>query len=207
MLYRASLNPEARAIIVGYATEEAATLRPYIETLGIEVVYWRDEVGMGVWGVEEEVPAALPTPIPASSSSLCWHVAEHAQSRGITSVRELSFAMHTNRQSLYPIWQGRAKSISLAILGRLYQTLASEPGGWFRWDGDDLVWNIREVAEAHGLNMQHLVWASAIFPHSLMPIWRGVQQFVFVETLSKLARALDLDPGDLFEWKEMGDED
>lgn len=211
MLYRASLNPEARTIIVGYATEETAVLRPHIEALGIEVVCWRDEAAVDHWGLEIRDSAhnmesseivLLPSHTPHTPSSLDWHVAEHAQAIGISSVRELSFAMHTNRQSLYPIWQGRAKSISLAMLGRLCQTLGAEPGGWFRWDGDDLVWNVREVAEGQGMSMQELVWASEILPHSLTLIWRGTQQFVFVETLQKLARALDLHVGELFVWTE-----
>jgi hypothetical protein len=46
MLYRASINPEARMIVVGYPTPETAVLRPHVEALGIEVVCWRDQVGM-----------------------------------------------------------------------------------------------------------------------------------------------------------------
>jgi DNA-binding Xre family transcriptional regulator len=57
------------------------------------------------------------------------------------------------------------------------------------------------------MDMPTLVWSAEILPHSLTSIWRGAQQFVFVETLAKLARALRLHVGDLFEWKEFRTED
>jgi DNA-binding Xre family transcriptional regulator len=206
MLYRASINPEARMIVVGYPTPETATLRPHIEALGIEVV----ELGPGAWGMGDraqglevgEAPALLPTPNPQPPSTLRWRLAEHAQSRGIETVRALSFAAHVSRQSLYPIWNGTAKSISIEMLGRLCQTMAAEPGDWFRWQNDELVWNIQPLAAARGLTMQDLVWSAEILPHALTLIWRGAQQFVFVATLAKLARALGLETGDLFAWKE-----
>jgi DNA-binding Xre family transcriptional regulator len=199
MLYRASINPEARMIVVGYPTPETAALRPHIEALGIEVVCWKDEGRRMTDETQASSPSFL---ILHPSSFLRWRLAEHAQSRGIASVRELSFAMRTSRQALHPLWQGRAKSISLAILGRLCQTLSAEPGGWFRWQGSELAWSVRAMAESRCLRMQDLVWAAEILPHSLTLIWRGRQQFVFVETLAKLARALELEIGDLFEWAE-----
>jgi len=131
---------------------------------------------------------------------LYWRLRQLATQRGHEGVRELSFASQINRSTLYPIWQGKAKGISLRILGTLCQTLDAHPGGWFRWEGDELVWNVKEVAAAKGMTRQQLVWSAEILPHSLAPIWRGEQQFVFVDTLEKLARALELDVGDLFAW-------
>ena len=118
-------------------------------------------------------------------------------------MRALSFALRGNRQSLYPIWNDTAKSISVDMLGRLRVTLDADPGGWFHREGGTLTWTIRAAAEARGMDLPTLVWASAILPHSLTSIWRGAQQFVFVETLTKLARALDLHVGDLFAWQRV----
>jgi DNA-binding Xre family transcriptional regulator len=198
MLYRASINPEARMIVVGYPTPDTAALQPYIEALGIEVVCWKDEVGR----MRDEAPAPSLSSLILHPSSLRWRLAAYAQSRGIETVRALSFVAHTNRQSVYPIWNGTAKSISVEMFERLSATLGADPGGWFRWEGSTLRWTIRAAAEARGIDMLSLVWASTILPQSLMTIWRGAQQFVFVETLAKLARALDLPVGDLFTWTE-----
>jgi DNA-binding Xre family transcriptional regulator len=50
--------------------------------------------------------------------------------------------------------------------------------------------------------MQSVVWRAQIVPHALSLISHGRQQFVFLATLGRLARALDLEIGDLFEWRE-----
>jgi DNA-binding Xre family transcriptional regulator len=204
MLYRASINPEARMIVVGYPTPETATLRPHIEALGIEVV----ELGLGDWelghGAQSlEVGEAVspPSPNPQPPTTLRWRLAEYAKSRGHSSVREVSFATHINRQSLYPIWNDTAKSVSVEMLERLGIGLGADVGGWFRWEDSMLIWTVRAAAEARGVDMPTLGWSAEILPHSLATIWRGAQQFVFVETLGKLARALDLRVGDLFEWQ------
>jgi DNA-binding Xre family transcriptional regulator len=216
LLYRTSLNPQARLIIVGYATPDTAPLRPHIEALGIEVRGWKDEGGeIRDEGGEmrDEGGAVSPSPLilPPSSfiphpSALCWRLAEQAQAQGITSVRALSFRSRINRQSLYPIWKGQSQNISVRLFERLCRTLAADPGGWFRWADDTLAWNIRQITEARGLTIQDLVWAAEILPYSLSAIWRGEQQFVFVETLQKLARALELETGDLFAWQMIHDQ-
>ena len=121
-------------------------------------------------------------------------------------MRALSFAAHISRQSLYPIWNGTAKSISIEMLERLCVTLGADPGGLFRWHRDELFWNVQHLAETRNMALRDLVWSAEILPHSLTPIWQGLQQFVSLETLAKLARALDLDTGDLFAWREMGTE-
>jgi DNA-binding Xre family transcriptional regulator len=197
LLYRANINPNARMIVVGYPTRETAALRPHIEALGIEVVCWTDEGGR----MRDEAPAPSPTSLILPPSSLHWRLAAYAQSRGIATVRALSFAAHINRQSVYPIWSGAAKSISVDMLERLCATLDADPGGWFHREGGTLRWTIRAAAEAQGMDMPTLGWASAILPGSLTPIWRGAQQFVFIETLARLARALELHVGDLFAWR------
>jgi hypothetical protein len=99
--YRQAINPSARMIVVGYPTAETAALRPHVEALGVEVVGWSDETGSWILSMEEEVPSARPSPRPQSLSTLRWRVAEHAQSRGIRSVRELSFLMRASRQAIH----------------------------------------------------------------------------------------------------------
>jgi DNA-binding Xre family transcriptional regulator len=205
MLYRASINPAARMIVVGYPTPETAALRPHIEALGIEVV----ELGVGGWelgdgaqGVEiGETPVLLPSPNPHPPTALRWRLAAFAEARGLGSVRAVSFATHVGRQSLYPIWNGTAKSVSIDMLERLCTALEAAPGDWFYWEGGRMHWAIQSAAEVRGLDLSSLSWSAEILPQSLTPIWRGTQQFVFIEKLAKLARALDLHVGDLFEWR------
>jgi DNA-binding Xre family transcriptional regulator len=148
----------------------------------------------------ELVPASSLIPHP---SSLQWRLAAFAQSRDLSSVREVSFATRVGRQSLYPIWNGTAKSVSVDMLERLCAALEADPGGWFHREGDTLMWAIRAAAERCGIDMPTLSWSAEILPQSLTPIWRGTQQFVFIETLAKLARALDLHVGELFEWRAL----
>ena len=42
LLYRVSINPQARVAIIGYETSETAALLPIIESLGIRVILWKD---------------------------------------------------------------------------------------------------------------------------------------------------------------------
>src|SRR5688572_3719420 len=128
----------------------------------------------------------IPNPHPPS---LHWHLAVYAQSRGIETIRALSFIARINRQSLCPIWNGIAKSVSVDMLERLCVALEGDPGDWFTREGDTLRWAIQAAAEARGIDLPSLSWSAEILPQSLTPIWRGTQQFVFVETLAKLARA------------------
>jgi DNA-binding Xre family transcriptional regulator len=209
-LYRVSINPTARAIIVGYPTPETAVLRPHIEALGIEVVElgpgaW--EIGDGTQGLGVGEPILPPIPNPHPPTTLRWRLAAYAQSRGLSSVRALSFAARINRQSVHPIWSGTAKSISVEMLERLCTALEADPGEWFHWEGDVLRWAIQVAAGARGLDLPSLSWSAEILPQSLLPIWRGTQQFVFTATLARLAQALDLHVGDLFEWKAARTED
>lgn len=208
-VYRQALNPEARAIIVGYATNETAALLPYIAPLGIEVICWQDQPEDAERKIDPEETAPLPTHSHQShlaiTSALRWAIKQRALERGFASVRELSFAARAPRQSLHPLWTGISKNVSLDMLGRLAKTLDANPGGWFRWDGEILRWRIREAAEVKGLTQNALVWAAEILPHGLVSMWHDTQKFVFVGTLARLAWALDLNIGELFAWGEASD--
>jgi DNA-binding Xre family transcriptional regulator len=203
--YRQAINPDARAIIVGYATNETAALLPYITPLGIEIVCWQDQPEDAEWRIDPEEIAPLPTSDhrshPPITSVLRWVVKERALVCGFASVRELSFAARVPRQSLHPIWMGVSKNVSLDMLGILAKTLDANLGEWFRWDGEILRWRIQEATEAKGFTLSDLSWAAAILPQGLGSMWHDTQKFVFVETLARLARALDLDVGDLFTWQ------
>jgi DNA-binding Xre family transcriptional regulator len=197
LLYRQCINPSARAIIVGYATPAIVTLRPTIEALGIEVICWNDGA-LEPWTEDAVAPAPARAP---QTAALCWRVQDHALAHGLASIRDLSFRARISRQNLYPLWRGTARSVSLEMLTSLCRALDANPGGWFRWERDELVWRIREAGEAKGMTQHDLGWAAAILPHGLASIWHGRQQFVFIATLEKLARALEFDLGDLFAWR------
>src|SRR5215216_4344098 len=45
LLYRAAINPSARAIVVGYATSETAGLVDWAAAVGVEIVTWAEGRG------------------------------------------------------------------------------------------------------------------------------------------------------------------
>jgi DNA-binding Xre family transcriptional regulator len=201
LLYRESINPQARAILAGYSSPEIFALMPFLASLGIEVMFWQDTPEMPLHrGEASSIPLA-PNP---DRHALVWAVQERAIAQGLSSVRALSFKARVPRQSIYPLWQGKSKSASLDMLERLAKALNARPGQWFGWEGAEdarsMVWNIRNIAEARSITQAELVWLTGILPNSLAPIWRGEAKAVFVTTLTRLAHALDLDIGDLFAW-------
>lgn len=201
LLYRESINPQARAILAGYSSPEIFALMPFLTPLGIEVMFWQDTPEMPIHPGEASPLSLAPNP---NHYALVWAVQERAIAQGLHSVRELSLAARIQRQTIYPLWQKKSKSASLDVLERLAKALDAQPGEWFRWEGAEdarsMVWNIRNVAEARSISQSELVWLAGILPNGLSPIWRGEAKAVFVTTLTRLAQALDLDIGDLFAW-------
>src|SRR4051812_10099311 len=52
LLYKEAINPNARAIVVGYATTETAGLISWAAAIGVEVICWRAEKeGLGAEGI------------------------------------------------------------------------------------------------------------------------------------------------------------
>src|SRR5262249_34179224 len=133
LVYRQSFDPATRAIIVGYATSETAALLPHLAGLGVEVVCWRDAPSAEERGLHAESgaprSAAARTPPPA----LAWSVAQLASACGIPNVPKLAFRLRAQRQAIYALWDGRAKSISLLRYGQLCLALGAAPGDWFTW--------------------------------------------------------------------------
>jgi DNA-binding Xre family transcriptional regulator len=211
LLYRAAINPAARAIVVGYATAQTAALIPYAASLGVEVVGWNDESGLlnaenvtAVESTDHFPPSEFRTPL-----SLSWNVQALAQARGIATVAQLGRALGVSRQSLYGIWRGTAANVSLITLERLAKRLGLlsglylRPGDWFVWRHGQLAWNIKGIAEQVGLDSAGLNFCAGFYPQQGDLFWSGEAKFVFVDTLARLAAALTtaerpFDVGELF---------
>jgi DNA-binding Xre family transcriptional regulator len=167
--------------------------------------------------IEEAPPAPAPS---AQQRVFRWNVATLALTRGFKKVPRLALKMATSRQSVYPIWNGMAAQVSLEMLSRLAHTLEADPGDWFRWcdrergvetsdvptDPRALLWNVAAQAETRGLDMNRLGFRAELYAGSIAPIWKGEAQAVAVESLGKLAQALDMPDrpfalGDLFAWE------
>jgi DNA-binding Xre family transcriptional regulator len=203
LLYRAAINPTARAIVVGYATTQTAALVPYAASLGVELVGWQDRD----WGLEagdSELPSPNPQPL-----TLQWNIQALAQARGIATVGQLGRALHVSRQSLYGIWRGTAANVSLITLERLAKRLGPLPGqylrsgDWFVWRHGQLAWNIKHIAEQVGLDRAGLNFRADFYPQQGDLFWSGEAKFVFIDTLARLAAALTtaerpFDVGEIF---------
>jgi hypothetical protein len=201
LLYRAAINPSARAIVVGYATEETAGLVDWAAELGVEVICWNAEDGR----VKSEL-----SDFSVPSFTLQWNVQSLARSHGITRVADLARLLGQPRQGLYGVWRGSAASISVARLELLARQLGPAPdqplsaGDWFRWDDRKrLAWSIRDIAEQVGLDASQLAFAANQYPQQMALFWDGTAKFVFVDTLARLATALEndarlFDVGELF---------
>lgn len=172
--YRAAINPEARALIVGYATPDTLAMRPIIESLGVEVLCWED-IGAGDWGLgageEEAQIAAAPfradpaMPAPALDQLLApnpqplhWNVARLAQAQGITNPSALARRLGVSRQGLYVIWRGEAAQVSLDMLARLACALEADPGDWFGWGLEAGDWGLDSGPQPPVPSPQPLLW-------------------------------------------------
>ena len=67
----------------------------------------------------------------------------------------------------------------------------------------EVKWKIRGVAEAQGLNIEHLSQRAGIAYNTAKAIWYGSSRRIDTQTLAKICRALDAQPGDLLEYKEL----
>jgi hypothetical protein len=65
------------------------------------------------------------------------------------------------------------------------------PGDWFRWEQGRLTWNVQGVAEQIGLDAAQLAFRAGLYPQQRDYFWHGDAQFVFVDTLARLAAALE----------------
>jgi DNA-binding Xre family transcriptional regulator len=196
LLYRQAINPNARAIVIGYALDETAALVPYAAALGVEIICWQDRAGDRERSADySSQPAAIGSP----SFVLHWNIQSLAFAKGIAKMTQFSQMTGMPRQSLYGLWRGTAANVSIVMLERLAKRLSPtqyerlRPGDWFRWQGNQLVWNITAIAEQIGLDRAHLGFRAGLYPQALDLFWTGQAKFVFVETLARLAAALTTD--------------
>jgi hypothetical protein len=220
-IYRACINPAARAVIVGIATHETAAVIPHLAELGIEVVVWKDRANEKdpIQQAEDISSRPLPATTSPHPPGLRWNVAALASSRGIANPTQLARAIGANRsQGLYRVWDGTAKNISLRVLARLGRHLgpidgvAANFGDWFLYspgtvsEAETLRWNIPFVAARVGLATPvSLAFAAYIHTNSAYSLWRDQAQFVTLPVLAKLAHALGnaehpFDIGALLTW-------
>lgn len=206
LLYKQAINPNARAIVVGYRTAETAALIPHAAALGVEVVCWED----GTTGVRLQAELlSPPATLKLQPFTLHWNVQTLALAQGITTVAQLGQVTHIHRQSLGKIWDGSARSVSVAMLERLVQRLGSASdvgaGDWWRWEPvlhpstspmpapGRLLWNVKNVAEQVGLDAAQLAFRAQQYPQQTAIFWRGEAQFAHILTLARLAAALETD--------------
>jgi transcriptional regulator with XRE-family HTH domain len=131
-------------------------------------------------------------------------------SHGITRLTDLAHFLGLPRPGLYGVWRGTAVNVSVERLERLAKRLGPAPdeplrvGDWYRWDDRGrLVWCVKEVAEQVGLNAAQLAFAAGQYPQQIALFWNGEAKFVFVNTLARLAAALEtrerpFDVGEVF---------
>jgi putative transcriptional regulator len=65
-----------------------------------------------------------------------------------------------------------------------------------------IVIRLKNVAEARGKKVRHLVDETGLAYNTVLALWRGSVGGVEMQTLDKLCRALQVQPGDLLVWQE-----
>lgn len=204
LAYKAAIDPDADAIVMGYARHLPASTVAAVAALDVTVIAWDQQV-------EEQQPNAriLSASRRPHSPVLRWNVQTLAQSRAITTVSQLATVANLHKQTLYGIWRGETAQVSVQVLGKLCIGLDAHPGDWFEWDGTGverrLVWNAAGIAARVGLTAPQLAFRSGIYFRMVDLYMRGAAQSSSVKTLSKLARALttEVQPfniGELFIW-------
>lgn len=162
--------------------------------LPVEIVCWEDGTeGSGL-------RAELLSPFFTCRFTLHWNVQTLALDQGITTVARLGEIVGVPRASLYKIWRGSQVNVSIAMLERLIKRLGPAPDEWLR-PGDffrpdsrgRLSWAVKDVAEEVGLDAAQLAFAAGLYPQQMAHFWYGDAKFVFVETLARLAAALETD--------------
>jgi transcriptional regulator with XRE-family HTH domain len=140
-----------------------------------------------------------PSLLSAQLWILRWNIQRLAHSHGITRVADLARFIGLPRAGLYGVWRGQVANIGVVRLERLAKRLGLtpedwlRPGDWFRWEQGRLIWNVHGVAEQIGLDASQLAFRAGLYPQQMAYFWNGDAQFVFVDTLARLAVALDTD--------------
>lgn len=133
----------------------------------------------------------------------------------IQTASALATKIQGPRQTAYNVWGGDVQTIQVRAYARLARGLSPQgtlldPGDWFRWEVDaegvpQLVWQVRELAEARGLNRLTFGYRAEMGPGGRDNIWHGTMQAIFMDSLARVALALDTTDrpfsiGDLMVW-------
>lgn len=122
----------------------------------------------------------------------------------VRDVAENAIELHQSakipRQTAYNAWRGKNRLIHLGPYAELLTGLGTperplHPGDWFRWDGGKsqwrLVWQVPALVEAAGIKPRTFGYMAQIEPRSLDSIWNGTSIKVGIDTLARIALALD----------------
>jgi DNA-binding Xre family transcriptional regulator len=70
-----------------------------------------------------------------------------------------------------------------------------------------IYWKVKRLAKAQGFTMTKLADVSQVHRQSLSPFWNGTAEQIWLRTLIRLAKALNVQPCDLFEFYDDGNTD
>lgn len=68
-------------------------------------------------------------------------------------------------------------------------------------------WKVKRIAKGQGLTISKLAALSHVPRQSLYPFWNGTPEQIWFRTLVRLAKALKVEPCDLFEFHDDGNDD
>lgn len=207
LIYRAAIDPNAEAIVAGFARVLPITATTALATLGVKVLAFAPPDIQ-----DDRQLVRLPRSTPGLQSiTLRWNVQMFARSQGVVTVPQLATLTGIPKQTLYAIWRGEAVQVSLDVLGRVCSGLNARPGDWFLWqsgpDNQRLIWNIACLAGGVGLTAAQLAFKAGIYYRMSQLYWLGTAQSTSITTLAKLANTfiaedITFDLGDLFTWRE-----
>lgn len=120
---------------------------------------------------------------------------------------ELHQSAKIPRQTAYNAWRGTNRLIHLGPYVELLRGLGTpenplNPGDWFRWEAGEqatekgglwwhLVWQVPSLVAKAGIKPRTFGYMAQIEPRSLDSIWNGTSIKVGIDTLARIALALD----------------
>jgi DNA-binding Xre family transcriptional regulator len=70
-----------------------------------------------------------------------------------------------------------------------------------------IYWKVKMLSKKQGLTMSKLAFVSQVHRQSLYPFWNGTAEQIWFRTLVRVAKALKVEPCDLFEFHDDGNDD
>jgi DNA-binding Xre family transcriptional regulator len=177
LIYRACINPQARAVIVGYPTMETAALQPHIAALGIEVICWVDRdwgLGLGEEGTHHPNGDQGLAPGDEATYKTDERKGLELSEGGTHAPRPTGQALPPSPQPLSPMPQA-------------------------------LYWRVAELARAQGIpNVARLAFQLGMDRQALYPIWNDTAKSATLTTIGRLCQFFAVAPGDWFVWGHRG---